>query len=282
MTWDRKYWDIFHRFFWEPSVIGLKKTENFYKREHKIHEAKANFEKREEPLNQFFNITFAIASDAVISKLLVEPLGFHGIGPYQSLDREKFVEYYGWKNEANITEPDGFFTSEHSLVGVELKVGKGRSSPKQLMYYVALMVWEEHRTKRHDHQLGLVLVTPPQDSERVWSQFGLAEPKIDEQFINGLPMLPKNAQLNMAIQKLFDEHTEHFHSVCRRLKLAHVSWQELHEKIRSMMNELDCNDIGKQTLYRLLKGFDNQLIRHPGTGVASSNGGHGSPPRYPR
>ena len=30
MTWDRKYWDIFHRFFWEPEIVGLKKTDNYY------------------------------------------------------------------------------------------------------------------------------------------------------------------------------------------------------------------------------------------------------------
>ena len=157
MTWDRKYWDIYHRFFWEPKVIGLSKAGDHYTRKHKIQEAKTRFEKSEEPLNQFFNITFAIASDALINKLLIEPLGFNDDGPYQSLDREKFVEYYGWKNEANITEPDGFFTSENSLIGVELKQGKGHSSAEQLMKYVALMVWEENRTEMHD-QLGLLLI----------------------------------------------------------------------------------------------------------------------------
>ena len=97
----------------------------------------------EEPLNQIFNITFAIAPDAVINKLLIEPLGFNDNGPFQSLLRQDFVEKYGWKKEANITESDGFFTSKKSLVGVELKQGSGRSNLGQLMKYVALMVWEE-------------------------------------------------------------------------------------------------------------------------------------------
>lgn len=268
MTWNRKYWDIFHRFYWEPKVLGLKKSGAHYTRELKIDDAMTNFKKHEEPLNQIFNITFAIAPDAVINKLLIEPLGFNDSGPFQSLARQDFVEKYGWKKEANITESDGFFTTRKSLVGVELKQGNGRSDPGQLMKYVALMVWEELHTGRHD-QLGLLFITPQKNSEKVWHQLGLVKPEIDDEFINNLPELPKNKRLNSTIEKLYQNDQEVFQSVSRRLKLSHISWQELHEGIRNIMDGLNCFEAGEQTLYKLLEGFDTQLVCHTGTEINS-------------
>ncbi len=264
MTWNRKYWDIFHRFYWDPKVLGLKKTSAHYTRTLKIDEAMTDFEKCEEPLNQLFNITFAIAPDAVINKLLIEPLGFNDNGPFQSLVRQDFVEKYGWQKEANVTESDGFFTTRKSLVGVELKQGNGRSNLGQLMKYVALMVWEELHTERHD-QLGLLLITPQKNSDKVWHQIGLVKPGIDDEFINNLPELPKNKRLNRTIEKLYQDHQEVFHSACRRLKISHISWQELHEGIRNLMDGLNCLDPGEQTLYKLLEGFDTQVVSHSGT-----------------
>ncbi len=264
MTWNRKYWDIFHRFYWDPKVLGLKKTGDHYTRMLKIDEAMTDFEKCEEPLNQLFNITFAIAPDAVINKLLIEPLGFNDNGPFQSLVRQDFVEKYGWKKEANITESDGFFTSKKSLVGVELKQGSGRSNLRQLMKYIALMVWEELHTGRRE-QLGLLLITPQKNSEKVWYQFELVNPEVHDDIIDNLPELPKNKRLNSTIERLYQDHQEMFHSACRRLKLSHISWQELHEGILNIMDGLSCLDPGEQTLYKLLEGFDIQLVSHSGT-----------------
>ena len=149
-------------------------------------------------------------------------------------------------------------------VGVELKQGNGRSDLGQLMKYVALMVWEELHTERHD-QLGLLLITPQKNSDKVWHQIGLVKPGIDDEFINNLPELPKNKRLNRTIEKLYQDHQEVFHSACRRLKLSHISWQELHEGIRNLMDGLNCLDPGEQTLYKLLEGFDTQVVSHSGT-----------------
>ena len=127
-------------------------------------------------------------------------------------------------------------------------------------------VWEEVRTAEHE-QLGLLLITPQKTSKGVWNQFGLDAPEINDEFIKNLPTLPKNNKLKGIIEKHFHKHPERFKSACQRLRLAHVSWQDFHQKICSLLEDINHNDSGQQTLYRLLKGFDNQLLCHPGTGV---------------
>jgi hypothetical protein len=142
MAWNEKYWDVINRCYWNPTYIGLKSIPQkhwlqrddlvcvpqglvnqdgpFYVRKSKVGENRDRLQLGEEPLNDLFNLTFAIAADAIVSKLLFNNIGISDPGPFESLGSE-MGKRFGW-GESNITQPDGFFTSANSLLGVELKV----------------------------------------------------------------------------------------------------------------------------------------------------------------
>lgn len=230
-----------------------------YSRAHVIGVVHEQLGRAEEPLNDLFDLTFAITPDAVISKLLFDPVGITDPGPFVSFGKEIAVRY-GWGND-NVTMQDGFFVSESSLLGVELKLTSD-PWPQQLVKYLALMVLEE----RHSHpreELGLLFIAPPQDAERFWRRCGLRGAMIDRGFLGRV----QGTKINARIRTLMEDHEDHFNSVAERLKIALIMWADLRDGIREIMEILDQSDMGQQTLYRLLAGFLDQLESHGDTGL---------------
>ncbi len=283
MPWNDKYWDIVHQYYWSPAYLGLTsipkklverrngtislpedqvpRGATLYARRTTFDENLTRLMRLEEPLNDFFDLTFAIAPDEVISELLHQSAGIADAGPFISYGKE-ICHRFGW-GEANITMQDGFFASNETILGIELKLGS-RTRPDQLLKYMSLLVAEE-RVGGPRKQLALLFVTPPMESAKLWGQCGLVDGRIDEGFIERVTGMG----LNSSVAAQLEDAPEQFASVARRLILAHTTWPELCQKIDSLVVNLDQRNMGEQTVWRLLSGFRSQVAKHEGTGVAN-------------
>lgn len=282
MTWNDKYWDILDQLYWSPGYVGMRsisqqqwqkreglicipaesvnKTGPLYTRERKISDLKKYLQSSEEILNHIFDLTFSIAPDSMINDILLKPLDFDDSGPFESIGRES-AKRYGWGEFENVTQHDGFFVSEQSAVGVELKL-ISNSWPEQIAKYVALLSWEElHKGTRQ--QLGLLFIVPDSVIKSHWLKCGLNGAAINRSFIetNWKHPLPK------AISDLFDTHREHVSSVLDRMELGVISWKELRNRMITLQASLDPSHRGDQTLERLISGFIAQLEVHRDTGL---------------
>src|ERR1017187_8374725 len=153
VTWNQKLWDVISCLYWVPRFVGLASISEdkypagfnpkalkllgegyrLYGRNRKIDHFLKYLSRQEEVLNFFFNIAFAIAPDDVLSRLLCTPLDIRDDGPFESFGGGQLAARYGFGNE-NVTQPDGFFATRESLVGVELKLNSP-SSPEQIAKY---------------------------------------------------------------------------------------------------------------------------------------------------
>ena len=256
MEWNEKYWDMMSNLYWTPSYMGWKRIQRknwkiadgivsvpeaeVAKGAHALYSreplsdpvtVRKSLSNKEEILNHVFNITFAIASDAVIQRLFCEPLGIDDHGPFLSLGRE-ILKRYGL--EENVTQQDGLFVSPNAIVGVELKLGS-KSWPMQIIKYAALMVLEEDFRKRvggyGKAQLGLMFIVPNNSLPTHWNDVNLTGPHIDASFLSkiGREQLDKKQRPNIELGKLLVTHREQFVSVLTRLKLSVVSWTAFRE-----------------------------------------------------
>jgi hypothetical protein len=222
----------------------------------------------EQTLNHIFDITFAIASDAVTARLLFHPLGIDDTGPIESLGREVAARF-GW-GDANVTQQDGFFVTPKSVVGVELKLG-AVTSPIQVLKYLAMMVLEEMQTGEKQH-LGLLYVTPDDAPNGVFKQCGAdASGAMSARFWEALP----DAKINSVLRNLLTSHADRFEHAGSRLVIAHRSWKDLAEEGALIRHELTGGSPGEETLSRLLEGFIAAVVEHGGTGVSSVSAGNG-------
>jgi hypothetical protein len=280
MGWNEKYWDIVDRYYWSPGELGLhsiakkKWTERkglvsvpaelvnhagpLYTRQETPQEVRQRLERTEAALNDVFDLTFAIASDVTISNLLFRPLDLYDGGPFTSLGNE-IAERYGWGNE-NVTQPDGFFVSNRSMLGVELKLA-APFSVDRLIKYLALMVLEERKTG--PRQSYALLFIAPRADEQFWSRLGLEGPKLHEGYLEASVMSVSNP----TIRELLETDFMHFRATAARLRLALITWSDLLTAMGRIMQELDRSAAGDQTLYRLLTGFRDQIQANPATGV---------------
>lgn len=205
-----------------------------------------------------FNLTFAIAADAIVSKLLFDKVGITDPGSFESFNSGRGTKWWG---ENNVAQPDGFFVSANSLLGVELKV-KTKSSLQQILKYIALMVMEEHHSSKRQN-LGLLFIAPKQDETRFWTKCGLRGPTIDyEAFIDRASL-----GINPYMSSLLKKHGDHFKSVVDRLHLKLLSWTQLRDDMLQINGGLDQKDVGQQTLHRLLDGLREQIEINKDTGV---------------
>lgn len=115
-----------------------------------------SLQRREEPLNDILNTSFAIAVDAVLKRLLFEPAGLRGEGKISDLGSQTQARY-GW-GSANVIQPDGFFTTADEILAIEIKLGAA-SSAKQLAKYAYLFFVEERLTHRRE-RLELHFIVP--------------------------------------------------------------------------------------------------------------------------
>jgi len=282
MAWDTKYWDILDQLYWWPRYSGLRSISQMhwersngrisvpeemvnqlgplYSRERKADELREYLLGSEEILNHLFDLTFAIAPDAVIRELFLTPFGFEDDGNFESIGRETAARY-GWGKSENITQHDGLFISDRTAVAVELKLSSA-SWPEQIAKYVAILAWEELALGRKN-DLGLLFIVPQKATAGHWKKCGLDGPVIDTGWLNrrwskGLPK---------SIERLFDQEPEAVNSVIDRLQLQAISWSDLYVKLDRILGSLVQKDPGQQTLYRLIKGFLSQLQKHRETGI---------------
>jgi hypothetical protein len=288
MGWNDKYWDIIRNLYWTPRYLGLQSisrdkwrikgdwisvpassvpnpTGPLYSRARKIDALTSYLEGQEEILNHFFNLVFAIAADAVISRLFVEPFGIEDAGPFQSLGREIGMRY-GWRERENVTQQDGLFVSASSVIGIELKLGS-TSWPEQIAKYTALMLWEEEKFGPREN-LALLFIVKEDALHAHWTALGLEGPSIGPDFLSRLSQdrLPKQ------VQALFAAHPEKIRAIFERLRLAAISWTEFCRRIQAFENGLDQKSPGDQTLRRLLAGLRDQIAVHDGKAIRGREG----------
>jgi hypothetical protein len=225
---------------------------------------------QEKILNFFFNIAFAIAPDDVVSRLLCTPLEIRhdgaNDGPFETFGARELAARFKW-GEANVTQPDGFFTTKKSVVAVELKLDSP-SSLEQIVKYIALMRWEQNETGQRDN-LGLLFILPERSIEPNWSKVGLNDPSG-----SGVRRCPPDFfyKLNRVnskgrVRELFKEQSKEIRRDIERLHLAAVSWTWLRDEISKIESELDPEARGDQTLKRLLAGLRAQVEAHGNTGI---------------
>jgi hypothetical protein len=283
MPWNDKYWDMLNNLYWTPRYLGFKSiprdrwrvdgdrvlipkeliqtsTGPLYFRSRKYDDLKSYLHEQEEILNHVFDLTFAIAGDDVINRVLCKPLGLDDAGPFKSIGRE-VGERYGWRPQENVTQQDGFFVSPKSLIGVELKLGS-KSWPEQVAKYLALMMWEEQGTGARD-DLGLLFVVPATALAEHWSDVGLTSSVIDPGFVDRLD----RGRLPSRIRSLFEESPEALKDLASRLRLAVVSWGQLRSELVTYVENLDMSKPGDQSLHKLLGGLCDQIDRHGKTGI---------------
>lgn len=282
MGWQAKYWDIIEQLYWRPDYIGLKsinqkkwvhqegvicvpidmvnKSGPLYTRQHKAEELLNKLRRYEEVLNHVFDITFAIAPDNVIEEIFYEPLGFSDIGPFESVGRE-VRSRFSWGASENITQADGFYVSDRSIVATELKL-KSFSDPLQIIKYAALFVLEEKYSGRKE-QLGLLYIIPQNALSKHWSKCGLTTNQINADFLDQI----ERERLPKYIQVLLELEENSFRDVLDRIELQAISWSDLYRKIQEKIHGLDISNPGEQTLYKLLSGFLKSLEAHKDTGI---------------
>lgn len=285
MTWERQYWDLIEQLYWTPDYLGLQgisqkhwlKNEGLiclpeslvnasgplYTRYRRGSENLDWLRGKEEILNHVFNITFAIAPDAVLQRLFFSPLGISDSGPIASLGRE-IRQRYGWSKSENVTQPDGVFVSDSTAIGVELKL-KTNSSPAQLAKYVSLLTWEELASGSRKN-LGLLYILPDSSLASHWGLCGLSGPTVDQEFLDVIRAI----DMPRKISELVRDRPDHVASVLARLKLGAVSWSWIRQEIESIVAELNPNAAGDQTIQRLLAGFQAQLNDHRDTGLPAT------------
>lgn len=282
MSWSSKYWDAVHQFYWEPSYLGLasipkaqwgsdpdviqisksliKNGSTLYTRQGTSKENLAWLRGLEETLNHIFEITFAIAPDAVISECICRPLRIDDAGPFERLGRE-VAERYVW---GNVTQQDGYFISPESAVGVELKLSAS-TSPTQVLKYLALMV-QEQKVSGGKRSLGLLYITPKSDPALLWKQCGADESgRLAEGWLSQFDV----RKLNPTLRELLANYPHEFASAAREVRLGHITWRNLAGLCRTIMTRLSPVSLGDQALSRLLSGFVEAVERHEGPQVDS-------------
>ena len=283
MPWNDKYWDMIGNIYWTPRFLGLKsipqktwqvgeevisiprdRVENtngpLYTRARKLSDLRTYLNGQEEVLNHFFNLAFSIMPDAIIARLLCQPLSIEDDGPFDSLGRDLALRY-GWKPSENVTQPDGFFLTANSLIAVELKL-TSTSWPEQLAKYLALMLWEERESGQRS-DLGLLFIVPEAALAAHWTTLGLKDAELVPQFIERL----NTAKLPRRITELFKGNPVEMQRIAERLRMNVVSWSWLAQELRAIEQALDPSSVGDQTLIRLLTGFRKQIENHDSTGT---------------
>ncbi|ESQ90775.1 hypothetical protein ABAC460_08055 [Asticcacaulis sp. AC460] len=216
---------------------------------------------QEEILNHFFDLTFAIAPDDLVERILLKPFEFIDLGHFESLGRE-VRDRYNWGYNENVTQQDGLFVSNKTALAVELKLGS-KSSRSQIIKYAALLAWEE-RTNGTKDQLGLLYIVPENARMDHWKKCGVADP-------DNIRFLLENVDfiLPPKISAFLAEEPQLIRSVCDRMKLEVITWHDLRFSLETYRQQLNLQHRGDQTLDKLIAGFLDQLSKHQETGLKS-------------
>lgn len=277
MGWPDKYWDAVDQLYWNPSLIGLNSVRSEREGDRLLIPASAvsrggslyarkgtstfnaeRMHRLEEPLNHIFDIAFGIAPDKVIAELFAAPFNFTDDGSFESLGREVAARYPEMR-DGNTTQQDGFFVSERSLIGVELKIGSP-TTPGQLLKYLALLASEARLSGRRD-QLGLLFITPAKDRAKIFKQAHVrADGSLPSDYISSVP--PR--QINSRLKNILRQSEEEIADTIDRLRVRHISWHEFSHNCRKIAKAQDLTIAGEQTLFRLLDGLADAIACQDG------------------
>lgn len=278
MSWVSKYWDTIDQLYWDPSLLGLasvpksewqvedalisipkdrvRKGGSIYTRKGSTAENSERLRRLEEPLNHIFDITFGIAPDEAIQKLILHPLGFEDHGPFERLGREITSRYDGFAN-INTTQQDGFYVGPRSITGVELKLGS-KTWPGQALKYLALMVAEEKLSGRRD-QIGLLYITPHETSDATFHQLGASNNgKLAPSFLANMPQ----RQRNKVLSEMLERDQQHFEDALGRLCIKHISWRTLCDACKLLAENQVSETAAGQTYRNLMAGFADAIESH--------------------
>ena len=279
--WTHTFWDALRFYYWSLEYVGLKGIpegewrregdrisiparfldggSGLYVRERKQAELETKLHRHEVTLNQVLRTVLSIADDAVLSRLLGEPLRVRDPGPFER-PGDGIRARYGWGPEDNEVQPDGYYIGPSSVIALETRLA-AKLQPKRVLQYAALMIWEERLTGPKD-ELGLLFVVPGKDVGRHWTDIGLAGPGDAQAVLDHLPGM----SLSPGVGGLIRDYPDHLRDVLARLRLAVISWSDLDSAISALRLELGTGQ-GDGTLDRLLAGLANQIAVHEGTGV---------------
>ena len=218
----------------------------------------ARMRRLEEPLNHIFDIAFGIAPGLAINALLAKPLGIDDPGPFERLGRE-VADRYPDMQGGNTTQQDGFYVSEQSLIGVELKLGS-KTSPGQVVKYIALLASEQRYSGRR-RDLGLLYITPSTNADASFQQGKICpDGSLPTDFLSRVP----KSQMNPRIENIIAQCEGEIADVIERLRISHISWAELVANIRQLAAEHTDASPGSETLHRLLSGLADAVEQQDG------------------
>ena len=282
--WNDAYWGIQSQFYWDPTLIGLDSVsakncvqENGHlllpldairtdgsiywrRRGEDAASTKLRLHRLEVVLNHCFNIMSAIAPDEVLQQLLLHPLGFDEPDSFTPVG-DQLWRRYGWSESANVTQPDGLFLGDQSVVAVELKLD-ATTDAAQVLKYATLLAMEE-KLSGPKERLGLLYIVPEHYRPALWKKISLSGPAIDRTYMQHLSLIKPGNVLNAFIR----ENQDLLASVLDRMALQVISWRDVLALFRKIEAGLDLSHRGDQTLGRLLAGFCAQLEAHQKTGI---------------
>lgn len=282
MAWNSTYWDILDGFYWSPAKLGLKSIPRaktlpveggvvvpkefinpngpLYRRVGNAAAAYASLGSQEEPLNDIFDLSMAIASDRIRRALVFEPLGISDNGPIEMVGK-RIDRHFGWENaEDTVTQHDGFYITDSSAVCVEMKLG-AKSSLDQIAKYAFLYRNEEVRRSRPAN-LGLLFIVPERRKDDFEHDYARDVIKVGAQILEMAPSATRNKRVYGDIVKHIDAYRDLF----ARLRIAVVSWSDIVGELDALCAAHGGRDSGDETACRLIAGLSEQIRAHSGTG----------------
>lgn len=277
MGWTDKYWDIIENIYWTPPYIGLESisqshirddgetiripksmtnpTGPLYRRVRDAENSRAHFHRKEEMINQIFDLTFGVASGNVVSDLLGSLAGLSEPEAFTSLGREVRSRYRLDKHR-NVTQHDGFFIGQKTNLAVELKFD-AKTSPDQLAKYCYLLLSEERYSQKKlaPHLLYIMGKNP---RAALSKQLGLNPDGIGSKHSQFLMDSVKSGNL----RKLLENNRDGFKDILDRVSITGCTWADLVKRIDIYVSGLNDSD-GDKTLANLLVGFSAEVRKHP-------------------
>lgn len=269
VPWVQKSLDFMNKVYWTTDYVGMKKVGedangiSLYGRARKAPPHRDHLLRREEFLNQSFDIAFAIAPDALIGSVILGPLGFADQGPFLSVGKEVSARQL-WPKNSGLMQQDGLFVSSNTVVAVEMKTGSP-TSRNQTLKYLCMLALEEAAKGRKDH-LGMLYLVSEGSVAKTRTQAGLGT---DGRVAASLESL-QVGKVSDSLKKYLADHAAEVEDVRKRLLTTVLSWREFDDRLAVATAELAGPDAGGQTLRRLVDGLRVQIRWQTGEGTAEA------------
>jgi len=277
ITWTRKYWDAIEHLYWAPQYLGLQSipqrfwtiqddtvsiprdmtnpTGPLYRRLRSRDEYWEYVRRQEEPLNHIFDLTFGIVPGDVIGEILTE-FTDAGFGhSYDMIGAECWMRYR-WGRYDNVTQPDGWFVAEGSVLGVELKFN-AKTSVDQLAKYIMLFVAEEIVGGQRPN-LDLLYIVNSDPNRFFEEQTGIGADNLCGDMFDYIVAPVKNSHVNSFLR----ENRGAVESALDRIRIHTINWQTFCTKLSAFSRRLG-EGKGDRTLGRLIDGLVAEVARHP-------------------